>query len=163
MFRILSAAIFLFLFFAGFSFSQSETFYKPVTEFDPLHVPAKDVMDAIEEAKRSNKRIILDVGGDWCIWCHRLDAFIESNNNIKIFLNKNFIVVKINFSKENKNEKFLSQYPEIPGYPHYFVLEKDGKLLHSQNTGELELDKGYGKEKMMEFLKKWTPAKQNSH
>ncbi len=160
MLRILSVAILLFLFFAGYSFPQSVTSYTPVTEFDPLRDPAKDVKEAVEEAKKSGRRIILDVGGDWCIWCHRLDAFIESNDEIKTFLNNNFIVVKVNFSKENKNEKFLSKYPEIPGYPHYFVLEKDGKLLHTQNTGELEQDKGYGKEKMMAFLKKWA-LKQN--
>ena len=159
MFRILSVVILLLLFFSEFSFPQSETSYEPVTEFDPLRDPAKDVKEAVEEAKRTNKRIILDVGGDWCIWCHRLDAFIESNNEIKTFLNKNFIVVKINFSKENNNEKFLSKYPEIQGYPHFFVLEKDGKLLHSQNTGELEQDKGYSYEKMMAFLKTWAPVK----
>ena len=155
MLRILSVMIFSFLLFTGFSIPQSESAYKPVTEFDPSRDPVNDVNEAVEEAKKSNRRIILDVGGDWCIWCHRLDEFIEKNDDIKSFLDKNFIVVKINFSKENKNEKFLSQFPEIPGYPHYFVLEKDGKLLHSQNTGELEEDKGYSKDKMMTFLKKW--------
>jgi hypothetical protein len=74
-------------------------------------------------------------------------------------LHKNFIVVKINFSKENKNEDFLSQYPQITGYPHLYVLDKDGEFLHSQNTGELEEDKGYSKEKMISFLKKWASKK----
>lgn len=161
MLRILSVMILFLMFFAGFSFSQSESAYKPITEFDPLRDPAKDVKEAVEEAKRSIKRIILDVGGDWCIWCHRLDEFIEKNNNLKTFLNKNFIIVKINYSKENKNEEFLSKYPEIPGYPHFFVLEKNGELLHSQNTGELEQDKGYSQEKMMAFLEKWAPIAQN--
>jgi len=161
MLRILSVLMFSFLFITGFSFPQSESNYKPVTEFDPLRDPAKDVKEAVEEAKRSNRRIILDVGGDWCIWCHRLDEFIEKNNNLKTFLNKNFIIVKINYSKENKNEEFLSKYPEIPGYPHFFVLEKNGELLHSQNTGELEQDKGYSQEKLMAFLKKWAPIAQN--
>ncbi len=63
--------------------------------------------------------------------------------------------MKVNFSKENKNEKFLSKYPEIPGYPHIFVLDKNGKLLHSQNTGELESGSNHDKKKMMDFLKKW--------
>ena len=65
--------------------------------------------------------------------------------------------LKINFSKENKNETFLSQYPAIEGYPHFFVLDKDGNLLHSQNTGDLEKDKDYDKEKFIEFLNKWKP------
>ena len=147
--------IFSFVFLSGLLIAQSSSHYTPVTKFDPARNPAKDLEAAIEEAKRSDKRILLDVGGEWCIWCHRIDYFIENNEDIKNFINENFIVLKINFSKENQNEKFLSKYPKIPGYPHLFVLDKNGKLLHSQDTGLLEEGKGYSHEKMIVFLKKW--------
>ena len=127
--------------------------------FDPSRNPFDDLKVAVDSASASNKRIILDVGGEWCIWCHRIDAFMHNTEEIKSILEESFIVVKINFSKENKNEKFLSQYPAIEGYPHFFVLESDGKLLHSQNTGDLEKDKDYDKDKFLEFLNKWKPAK----
>jgi thioredoxin-related protein len=151
------AGCLLMLIISGITFSQSKENYKPVTEFDPDRDAAKDIQDAITQAQKTNKRIILDVGGDWCIWCHRIDNFIESHKEIKEYLHKNFILVKVNYSKENRNEEVLSKYPEIPGYPHFFILESDGKLLHSQNTGELEKDKDYSVEKMMAFLKKWSP------
>ncbi len=143
--------------FSMLVFAQSNDRYIPVTKFDPNRNPVQDLREAVAEAKFTNKRIILDVGGDWCIWCHRLDAFIETNEEIKNFIEKNYIMMKVNFSKENKNEKFLSHYPVIEGYPHFFVLENDGKLLHSQNTGELEKEKDYDKDKFMEFLKEWAP------
>ena len=82
-------------------------------------------------------------------------------DRIESLLDEHFIILKINFSKENKNEKFLSQYPAIEGYPHFFVLEKDGSLLRSQNTGELEKDKDYDKDKFVAFLEKWKPGKNN--
>ena len=145
------------LLFSIVTLSQIKENYKPVNEFDPNRNAAKDVKDAVSEAQRVNKRIILDVGGDWCIWCYRIDNFIESHNEIKDYLNKNFILVKVNYSKENKNEEFLSKYPQIPGYPHFFMLESDGKLLHSQDTSEFEEGKNYSTEKMMAFLKKWAP------
>lgn len=129
--------------------------YEPVKKFDPTRNPENDLKSAIEYAQRTNKRIILDVGGEWCIWCHRIDAFIDSHKEIKEFLDKHFVVVKVNYSKENKNEKFLSKYPQIPGFPHFFVLDKDGKFLHSQDTGALEKDKDYDEAKFMDFLKKW--------
>lgn len=144
---------------SGLSSAQSGSKYTSVTEFDPARNPSKDLEKAVEEAKVSNRRIILDVGGEWCIWCHRIDDFIEENKDIKNFIKDNFVVVKINFSKENENTEFLSKYPEIPGYPHFFVLESNGKLLHSQDTGQLEQGKGYSHEKMMAFLKKWTSQK----
>lgn len=159
MFRLFLLIIFSMVFLSKFSPAQSDSQYTPVTKFDPSRNPSKDLEEAIKETKSSSKRIILDVGGEWCIWCHRIDDFIEKNKDIKNFLNDNFIIVKINFSKENENEEFLSKYPEIPGYPHFFVLETNGELLHSQGTGELEQEKSYSHKKMMNFLKKWTPDK----
>jgi hypothetical protein len=64
-------------------------------------------------------------------------------------------MVKINFSDENKNEPLLSRYPPVAGYPHIFVLDKDGKFLHSQDTGKLEEGKSYNLDKFMAFLKEW--------
>jgi len=157
--RVILIFIFSFVFLSGLTIAQSGSHYTPVTEFDPARNPAKDLKAAIDEAENSNRRIILDVGGEWCIWCHRIDYFIENNKEIKDFIKDNFIVLKINFSKENQNEEFLSKYPAIPGYPHFFVLDKNGKLLRSQDTGLLEEGKGYSHQKMMAFLKKWAPSK----
>lgn len=143
--------------FSTFSLlAQSED---SLPKFDPIRNPKADLKEAVELAKNTNKRIILDVGGEWCIWCHRIDAFIYNTDEIKSLLEENFIVLKINYSKENKNEKFLSQYSQVAGYPHFFVLDEEGKLLHSQNTGELEKDKDYDKDKFIAFLNKWKPVK----
>lgn len=134
-------------------FSQTE---ETREKFDPARNPELDLKATVELAKATNKRIILDVGGEWCIWCHRIDAFINNTKEIKSLLDENFIVLKINYSKENKNEEFLSKYPKVEGYPHFFVLDKNGKLLHSQNTGDLEKDKDYDKEKIIAFLQTWS-------
>lgn len=75
-------------------------------------------------------------------------------------LHDNFVVVKINFSKENKNEKFLSKFPAIEGYPHFFVLGGDGKFLYSQDTGALESGKHHDPDKVLNFLKNWAPKRE---
>ncbi|RPI04106.1 MAG: thioredoxin family protein [Ignavibacteriae bacterium] len=129
-------------------------------KFDPARDAKKDLHEAIDLGIKSNKRILLDIGGEWCIWCHRLDSLFIQNTDLADFLEKHYVVVKINVSKENKNEKILSKYPKVPGYPHFFVLDKNGKLLVSQDTGELENPKGapvkgHDKKKVFAFLKKW--------
>ena len=128
-------------------------------KFNPKADPAADLKTAVAEATKMNKRIILDVGGEWCIWCHRLDNFIDGHEDLNKFMQDNFITVKVNYSDENHNEEFLSKYPKIKGYPHMFVLGKDGKFLHSQDTGLLEKGKSYDADKIMTFLKKWAPKK----
>jgi thioredoxin-related protein len=133
---------------------------KDVTErekFDPARDSEKDVQNAIAIAAKTGQRILLDVGGEWCSWCHKLDKFFQDNKDVSDFMQKNFVVVKVNYSKENKNEKFLSEYPKIPGYPHLFVLESTGKFLHSQSSGDLESGDHHDHDKVFEFLKKWAP------
>ena len=126
--------------------------------FDPLRDPARDLETAKVEAQRGGKRILLDVGGEWCSWCHILDKLVEGDAEIRSFRDANFVWMKVNYSEENQNKAFLSPYPEIKGYPHLFVLDAEGKLLHSQFTGDLEKGKGYDRRKVLAFLKEWAPA-----
>jgi thioredoxin-related protein len=130
------------------------------SKFDPARDAGKDIEDAVAAAKKEHKRIILDVGGEWCIWCHRLDSLFIRNKDLEAYLEKHYVVVKINVSKENYNKELLSKYPKVAGYPHLFVLNENGELLKSQDTGELEYPKehpvkGHDKAKVMAFLKKW--------
>ena len=124
-------------------------------KFDPKRDPDQDLRVAMDIASKAGKRILLDVGGEWCIWCRKLDKFFQDNKDVSEFLHKNYVVVKVNWSKENKNEKFLGNYPAVKGYPHLFVLDSKGKLVHSQDTGELESGDHHDYEKVFTFLKKF--------
>ena len=124
-------------------------------KFDPKRDAAKDIERAIKKATKQDKRIMLDVGGEWCGWCHKLDEFFMTNEEARKILKEKYVVVKINYSEENKNEAVLSKYPKIEGYPHLFILDKEGKLLHSQNTGDLETGDHHDAAKVIPFLKKW--------
>lgn len=127
--------------------------------FEPTRDAAKDFAAAKAQAKASGKRILMDVGGNWCSWCRRLHGFWEEQAEVKALREAGFVFLMVNYSPENKNEAFLGQFPKIKGYPHFFVLDADGKLLHSQETGSLEEAKGYSPVKMSAFLKAWSPAK----
>ena len=136
--------------------------YTPVTKYDPKREAARDIDDAIAESKRSNRRILLIVGGEWCSWCHILDNYFAAHPDLKALRDKNFVTVKINFSDESPNEAVLSRYPPSEGYPHMFVLGSDGKFLHSQGTAVLESGKSYNLEKMNDFLTRWAPPVKRS-
>lgn len=158
---VLRLLIFLLLIAIVESSSQVKNehrYWTPLEKFDDKRDPMKDLQLAIKEARATNRRILLDVGGEWCVWCRRLDTLFLKNADLSALLHSNFVVVKVHYDNNvNKNEKFLSRYPKIPGYPHLFVLDKNGKLLKSQDTGELEEGKGHSKEKVMAFLQTWSP------
>jgi len=127
-------------------------------KFDPAADPAKDLEHAIAEARRTHRRIILDVGGEWCGWCHALDRYYAEHADLMALREKQFVWIKVNFSPGNPNAAFLAKYPKINGYPYLFVLDTEGKLLHSQDTSLLEQGSSYNLEKMFAFLKQWQPS-----
>ena len=117
--------------------------------------PAADLALAETEAQAQHKRILLEVGGDWCYWCHQLDNFFKSNAAVAKLRDDNFILVKVNMSAENANSDFLSRYPAIPGYPWIFVLGPDGKLLKSEDTDLLQSRDMYSAKNITDFLTAW--------
>jgi thioredoxin-related protein len=123
--------------------------------YDPSADPFADLEETIVEARESDRRILLVVGGNWCGWCYALDEYIHEHEDVLTLLEENFVTLKINMDRENDNEEFLSRYPEIRGYPHFFVLDSDGTFLHTQSTGPLEEGRSYDKAKLTGFLKEW--------
>ncbi len=128
-------------------------------KFDPARNPETDLQATIAKAQKENKRIILDVGGEWCGWCRVMDFFLLQNDDLSKLRDENYIWLKINMSEENENKEFLAKYPEIKGYPHLFVLEKDGTLLKSKDTSEIEQEKSYNLQKFTDFLKEYASSK----
>ena len=124
--------------------------------YDVSRDPAKDLQNAIAEATRTKKRILLEVGGDWCVYCNIMDSTFESHPELKRLLVTRYVAVKINYSKENPNDAFLSKYPRILDYPHFFVLDYNGALLRSQPTHPFEHGKNYNAGKIEGFLKKYS-------
>ena len=129
------------------------------TRFDPSRDAAADVAQAVATASAQGKRVIVDVGGEWCSWCHILDRFIASNADVRALIDAQYVWVKVNYSKENRNRALLSRWPAIEGYPHLFVLDANGRLVHSQDTSELESGKGYDKARVIAMLRRWSSSR----
>jgi hypothetical protein len=85
----------------------------------------------------------------------------NASADAKADLKKDYIYVLLNYSKENKNWDLMEQfrYPNRFGFPVFVVLDREGKLLHTQDSGMLEncdpKVKGYDTTKVVTFLKQW--------
>jgi thiol:disulfide interchange protein len=129
-------------------------------QFDPSRDAAADVAYAVARAKAEGKRVIVDVGGEWCSWCHIMDRFIAANADLRALVDANYVWVKVNYSKENRNASLLARWPRIAGYPHLFVLDAHGALVHSQDTSLLESGDGYDKRRFAGMLRQWAPPRE---
>jgi Highly conserved protein containing a thioredoxin domain len=129
----------------------------------PIYDDKADAMNQIqtatEQAQREGKHVLCQVGGNWCPWCLRFAAFAEADSAVHATLEKDFVYIHVNWSKENKNPEAM-QYLGNParfGFPVFVILDNEGKPIHIQNSAYLEEGKGYSEAKVVEFLKAWTP------
>jgi hypothetical protein len=124
--------------------------------YDPAADPFAQLAEAKAAASADHKLVLVVAGGDWCSWCHYLDGFFEKNADVEQALESTFVVVHVNYSDDNKNERFFGTLPKAVGYPHFWVLSADGAVLRSQNTAPLENgNKGYEKSRMLAFVAEW--------
>jgi thioredoxin-related protein len=128
--------------------------------YNPQANAASDLAQALGQAKDQHKQVLIQVGGNWCPWCIRLHGFMRSNQQIDSIMKADYVFVLINYSPENKNPEILAslEYPQRFGFPVLLVLDETGRRLHTQDTGMLELGKGYDPEKVKRFLLSWNKA-----
>ena len=131
-----------------------------VKPYNPQDNASVVIEELISNAKKENKNIILQAGGNWCIWCLRFNDFVQNTPELKTLVDSNYLYYHLNFSPENKNEKVFKKYGnpgDKYGYPVFIVLDKNGDLVHTQDSSVLEEGKGYSLEKVKAFLSQWIP------
>lgn len=128
--------------------------------YNPRAHAAADVARLALQAQKENKRILIQVGGNWCLMCYRLNAFIQTNSTLKTLVAQNYLTYHLNYSPENKNTAYLSKLgnPQRFGFPVLVVLESDGSPLHTQNMALLLKGNGYDYDKLKSFLVQWRPV-----
>lgn len=146
--------VFLILYFAGMLLSVAQ-----VNIYNPNANAALDLEKAIAEANQQGKHVLVQIGGNWCPWCVRLHNLFTTDSSVAAVINKNYVLVKVNYSKENKNLEILNKLdkPQRFGFPVLVILNGNGQRIHTQDSGLLESGEGYDLKKVIGFLKNWTP------
>jgi thioredoxin-related protein len=150
--------ILIYLFPVLLAFSAQAQDKKPELIYQIYADAQQEVKDAVTRANAENKHVLLLIGGNWCKWCRMYEKFRLENARVDSASNANFVVVHVNFSKENKNDELMKSldFPQRFGFPVFVVLDGKGKRLHTQHTGYLEDGEGYSEKKVVEFYDQWS-------
>ncbi len=97
----------------------------------------KNFNDGIAEAKKTNKKILVDVYTDWCGWCKKMDEEVYANKDIATYLADRYLVVKLDAESDSKidyndmamTEMDLARAFGIDGYPATIFMRPDGKAI----------------------------------
>jgi thioredoxin 1 len=115
-----------------------------------------EIKEALAQASKLHKRVILDFGGNWCGDCRVLDKFFHQEPNATLLKDK-FILVDVNIGRFDQNKDIAATYgvPLDKGVPALAVLDSDGHTLFSQKKGEFESMRKMDPSSVTEFLKRW--------
>lgn len=150
--KVLFVSVLMALNLSAFDMDNLPTYSKV---YDKEANAFKDLSSALEKAKKTDKKVLLIAGSDRCRWSGTLDNFLEDNENISKDFYTSFEVVRVYYGNGmNESAKsLLKQFPVLKGTPHFYLLDKDAKLLESIGTAYLERGYGYNKSKVKEFIK----------
>lgn len=116
---------------------------------------------ALEQAIKENKHVVLFFGANWCPWCHRLHGVMNSDVEIKKFLNDHYLVIMVDIGEkkgESLNGDLVDHYKvKGMGYPAMAVLDQRGVLICAQSSGVLEKGKSHDPERVLAFFKAQAP------
>ncbi|MGD9976616.1 MAG: thioredoxin family protein [Bacteroidales bacterium] len=131
--------------------------------YNPQADAIADLDSALKIAKKENKNVLVQIGGNWCPWCAKMHNLFETDSSIVNILHENYITIRVNYSKENKNLELLGKLenPQRFGFPVLVVINSNGQRIHTQDSGLLESGNGYDTRKVVGFLKNWTATAVN--
>lgn len=144
--------------------SISEERERLVKPYNPKENAEKKLTELVQKAQAEGKNIMIQAGGNWCIWCLRFNQYVLDHPELKKFVDENYYYYHLNYSKENKNEKLFKKFgnPGKYGFPVFVILDKNGKQIHTQSSDIFEDendDNSYNYEKVKAFFEKWAPKK----
>ena len=140
----------------SFAASAAEPIYPDVSR------ARADIDSALKQAATTQKRVLVDFGGNWCGDCKVLDLNFHKPENAGL-LEAGFVLVHVNVGDKGIDHNFdVAERYGIPlkkGVPALAVLESDGRLLYSQKNGEFEDMRRMDPKSVNEFLRQWSRAR----
>ena len=93
--------------------------------------------EGIALAAKENKKVLVDVYTDWCVWCKKMDKEVYTDDQIGKIIEKNFVAVKYNpegqelvtIDNQHMNGGMFTQAMGVSGYPSTLIFGADGKPI----------------------------------
>ncbi len=109
--------------------------------FGQVHnVDTYELEEALELAKSTDKKILIDVYAEWCPYCERMHKDTYTDKAVKNAIEDNFYLVMINIESESQinymghemSEIEFAQQLNSSSLPSTFFMNNEGEILGMQ-------------------------------
>ena len=91
-----------------------------------------DLKEALDQANKAGRILIVDFYGGWCPWCVKMDETL-ADPEVKAQLSKGFFYYKLDVGRFDKHQECLQQY-NVDGIPCFIAFTSAGAVLQ-QHSG----------------------------
>jgi thiol:disulfide interchange protein len=112
---------------------------------------------AFAKAKAEHKRVMLDLGGNWCGDC-RVLAGIMDLPKMRRFLEDHYVLVSIDVGRFNKNLQVPARFgitQRLVGVPSVLVADPDGNLVNRNDIFALADARSMTPQAIADWLAQW--------
>jgi thiol-disulfide isomerase/thioredoxin len=116
------------------------------------------VAAALKRAKAMRKRLLIDLGGNWCADC-RILAGVMDEPALKRFIDKHFVVVTVDVGRFDKNLQIPARYgitKRLEGVPAILAVDpRTNKLLNAGRVSALSDARSMSPQALADWLAQW--------
>jgi hypothetical protein len=115
------------------------------------------VAAAFARAAASNKRVLIDLGGNWCGDCRVLAGIMELPE-MKRFLDAHYVVVSVDVGRFNKNLQVPARFgitERLEGVPSVLIAEANGNLVNKDHIFALADARSMTPQAIADWLAQW--------
>lgn len=94
------------------------------------------VKAAFDRAKKSHKRVLIDLGGNWCVDCVVLANFLKLPEMDR-FMAAHYEVVPVDVGRFDRNQQIPAHFGitgRLKGVPALLIATPDGKLVNGDDV-----------------------------
>jgi hypothetical protein len=118
----------------------------------------KQVAAAFARAKTSHKRVLIDLGGNWCPDCLVL-ANLMRLPAMRAFLEAHYEEVAVDVGRFDKNLQIPARFgitKRLEGVPSVLIATPDGKLVNAGHVSALSDARHMTPQALADWLARWT-------
>lgn len=94
------------------------------------------VVAAFDHAKKSHKRVLIDLGANWCVDCVVLANFLKLPE-MQRFMTAHYELVSVDVGRFDRNQQIPARFGitgRLKGVPTLLIVTPDGKLMNGNDV-----------------------------
>lgn len=117
----------------------------------------ESVANAFARAKAEHKRVMIDLGGNWCADCRILSG-VMALPEVRHLLETHYVVVLVDVGRFNRNLQIPARFgitQRLEGVPSVLIADTNGKLVDAGHVAALADARSMTPQAIADWLARW--------